>query len=106
MKVHADLGTMEKGVSVLRESGFEIERIRLEAEKELTALMQSWQGEDSQALKESFYAAGGLNEFSKRLSEGLLDFYRHLLDAKESYEKLADSIAQSECEASQKTGFI
>lgn len=103
MKLHLDFGQLETAGSVLRESGFEIERIRIEAEKQLTELLQLWQGEDSQALMAQFYASGGLNEFSIRLKEGHLDFYRHVYEAALAYEKLARSIAESEQIASRKT---
>lgn len=51
-----------------------MERIRLEAEKKVLALTQVWQGEDSAAFKQGFYAPGGLNEFCTCLMEGHLTF--------------------------------
>ena len=75
MKVNVLFSDMDSLCSNLRETGFEMERIRLEAERQVQALAQVWQGEDSQAFRQGFYAPGGLNEFCTCLMEGHLSFY-------------------------------
>lgn len=106
MRVSVYFSDLKKTGSVLRETGFEMERIRLDAEKQVQALTQAWQGEDSQAFRQGFYGAGGLNEFCTRMMEGHLTFYRYVADATVTYNGLLDSIAESEKDAARKSTML
>lgn len=106
MKVYADLSSLESMGNTLKETARDLERIRTEAEQQIAALLSAWQGSDSQALQEAFYAAGGLNEFSKRMIRGYLAFSDHFYDAKRTYMSVSQSLADAEAEASQKTGIL
>ena len=103
MKVNVLFSDMDSLCSNLRETGFEMERIRLEAERQVQALAQVWQGEDSAAFKLGFYAPGGLNEFCTCLKEGHLSFYRFADEAWTTYFELGKSIHASQEEASRKS---
>lgn len=103
MKVNVLFSDMDRLCSNLRETGFEMERIRLEAERQVQALAQVWQGEDSAAFKQDFYAPGGLNEFCTCLKEGHLSFYRFADEAWTTYFELGKSIHASQEEASRKS---
>lgn len=67
------------------------------------ALTQAWQGEDSAAFKQDFYAPGGLNEFCTCLMEGHLSFYRFVDEAWTTYFELGKCIHASQEEASRKS---
>lgn len=103
MKVNVLFSDMDRLCSNFRETGFEMERIRLEAERQVQALAQVWQGEDSAAFKQGFYAPGGLNEFCTCLKEGHLSFYRFADEAWTTYFELGKSIHASQEEASRKS---
>lgn len=98
MQINVDMASLEKLYSQLRETGFEFERIRLEADRQVSALLQTWQGEDSQAFRQTFLAVDGLNELSRRMHEDHLSFYRYIMDACAVYDNLAASILESEQE--------
>ena len=106
MRVSVYFSDLKKAGSALRETGFEMERIRQEAERQVLALTQVWQGEDSAAFKQGYYGAGGLNEFSTRMMEGHLTFYRYVADATVTFNGLLDSIAESEKDAARKSTIL
>lgn len=103
MKISVFFGDLEGAGKKFMEISAELEQIRKEMESQMTALAQVWQGADSQALQETFYAAGGLNEFSKRMIRGYLAFGDHFYDAKRTYMSVSQSLADAEAEASRKT---
>ena len=103
MKVNVLFSDMDSLCSNLRETGFEMERIRLEAEKKVLAMTQVWQGEDSAAFKQGFYAPGGLNEFCTCLMEGYLSFYRFVDEAWTTYFELGKCIHALQEEARRKS---
>lgn len=103
MKISADMALLESAGSALRETAREIEAIRTEMESRMASLAQVWQGPDSQALQETFYAPGGLNEFSKRMARGYLAFGNHLYDAARTYMSVSQALAGEEEQASRKT---
>ena len=103
MKLNVLFSDLDSLCSNLRETGFEMERIRLEAEKKVLAMTQVWQGEDSAAFKQGFYAPGGLNEFCTYLMEGHLTFYRFVDEAWTTYFELGKCIHTSQEEASCKS---
>ena len=105
MKVYANPNLLNDQGKLLREAAYELERIRKEAEQQLDVLLQTWQSSDATALQEAFYAAGGLNEFSKRMTRGYLAFSDHLYDAARTYQSVSNGLAADETAAASKTWF-
>lgn len=106
MKILVDLDALDNAGKAFQETAYEVERIRKEAEQQLTALLETWQGADGKALQETFYTAGGLNEFCKRMAWAYIAFHDHFLDAKRYYQGVSQSLADAEAEASAKSGLI
>ena len=102
MIVNANFCSMILASETMRETAFELERIRKDAEQAMETLMQEWQGDDSRAIHETFVDSGGLNEFSKRMVQGYLTFSDHLTNACNTYAAVCNSIANSEMTASRK----